>query len=91
MKLCLRGRIAAHIDDKLVEGLDFDDLVAAMRTGSPPTQAVERPRTISSRRSGNIEQARYPVLENAVEFGEVQKWGLELARDIEAYRRAGGL
>jgi cell division protease FtsH len=88
LKLCLRSRAPGHIDDKIVAGLDFDDLVAAMRAGSTPAQAVERMRAISNLRSGNTQADKYPVLENAVEFGEVQKWGLELARDIETFRCA---
>jgi cell division protease FtsH len=89
LKLCLHGRAPGHIDDKIVAGLDFDDLVAAMRAGSTPAQAVERMRAILNLRSRNTQADKYPVLENAVEFGEVQKWGLELARDIETFRCAG--
>jgi hypothetical protein len=42
LKRCFSGRVLGHVDDKLVAGLGFDDLVAAMRSGSTPSQAIER-------------------------------------------------
>jgi cell division protease FtsH len=87
LKLCLRrGRLPGHVDDGIVADLEFDDLVAAMRAGSTPSQAIERMRETFNRRNANIETDKFPPLENAVEYGEAQKWGLELARDLEAYR-----
>jgi cell division protease FtsH len=86
MKRCLSGRIPGHVDDKLVADLCFDDLVAAMRSGSTPSRAVERMRTIFDRRRKTTQTGTYPRLEDAVEYGEAQKWGLELVRDLENYR-----
>jgi hypothetical protein len=86
LRRCLRGRLPGHIDDKLVAGLDFNDLVAAMRSGSTPKQAIERLKAAFECRVGTNRTETFPLLENAVEYGEAQKWGLALARDLEDYR-----
>jgi cell division protease FtsH len=86
LKRCLRGRLPGHIDNKVVAGLDFDDLVAAMRWGSTPLQAVDRMRAVSNRRNEQQGAERFPLLENAVEYGEAQKWCLALAHDLDEYR-----
>jgi ATP-dependent Zn protease len=86
LRRCLRGRSPGHIDDKLVAGLDFNDLVAAIRSDSTPKQAVERFKAAFDRRAGASQAETFPLLENAVEYGEAQKWGLELVRDLEDYR-----
>jgi cell division protease FtsH len=83
---CLRGRLPDHVDDELVAKLDFEDLVAAMRAGSTKKQAVERMRTVFERRADAQRVERYPRLEDAVEYGAAQKWGLDLARDLDDYR-----
>jgi cell division protease FtsH len=83
---CLRGRRPGHVDDNLVADLDFEDLVAAMRAGSTPKQALERLRAAFERRGGGKRSDQFPVLENAVEYGDAQKWALALARDLEDYR-----
>jgi cell division protease FtsH len=87
MQRCLRGRLPGHIDNSVVAGLDFDDLVAAMRSGSTPTQALDRMRAAFERRGGAKQLDNFPLLEDAVEYGEAQKWGLALARDLDDYRR----
>jgi cell division protease FtsH len=86
LKFCLRGRLPGHIDDRLVADLGFDDLVAAMRAGSTPKQAVERMRAMVDRRNVQTQTETYPRLEDAVEYGAAQKWGLALARDIQDLR-----
>jgi cell division protease FtsH len=86
LKRCLSGRVLGHIDDKLVAGLGFDDLVAAMRSGSTPSQAIERMRAVSERRGGAQRLDNFPALETAVEYGAAREWGLALARDLEDYR-----
>jgi cell division protease FtsH len=86
LKFCLRGRLPGHIDDRLVADLSFDDLVAAMRAGSTPKQAVERMRAMTDRRNVQTQTETYPRLEDAVEYGAAQKWGLALARDIQDLR-----
>ena len=86
LKLCLRGRLPGRIDDRLVGALDFDDLVAAIRAGSAPGQAIERMRTVSERRGGKQRLDKFPALGSAVEYGDAQAWGLALVRDLEEYR-----
>ena len=87
LKRCLPGRVPGHIDDRVVAGLDFNDLVAAMRPNSTPAQAVERMRTVSDRRNEPRGAEKFPLLETAVEYGEAQKWCLALAHDLEEYRQ----
>jgi hypothetical protein len=86
LRLCLRGRLPARIDDGLVAGLDIEDLVAAMRRGSTPAQVVERLRAASARRCGRQNAAEIPVLQTAVEYGAAREWGLSLAQDLDDYR-----
>jgi cell division protease FtsH len=86
LKRCLTGRAPKHIDDKLVCGLDFNDLVAAIRRGSTPLQAIERLRAVSEHRVGAQRLDNFPALESAVEYGAAREWGLALARDLEDFR-----
>jgi hypothetical protein len=86
LRLCLRGRLPARIDDGLVAGLDLEDMVAAMRRGSTPAQAVERLRAASERRCGRQNAAEIPMLATAVEYGAAREWGLSLAQDVADYR-----
>ncbi len=86
LKRCLSGRVPSFIDDKLVANLGFDDLVASMRAGSTPSQAIERMRVVSERRGSSQQLDTFPTLETAVEYGAAREWGLALARDLEDYR-----
>lgn len=86
LKRCLSGRVPSFIDDKLVANLGFDDLVASMRAGSTPSQAIERMRVVSERRGSSQQLDTFPRLETAVEYGAAREWGLALARDLEDYR-----
>jgi cell division protease FtsH len=86
MKGCLSGALPEKVDDALVAGLGFNDLVAALRSGSAPLQALGRMRSMFERRGGARQSDRFPLLETAVEYGAAQVWGLALARDLEDYR-----
>jgi cell division protease FtsH len=86
LRLCLRGRLPPRIDDGVVAGLDLEDIVAAMRRGSTPMQAVERLRSASERRCGRQNAADIPRLQTAVEYGAAREWGLSLAQDLDDYR-----
>jgi cell division protease FtsH len=86
LKRCYSRRVPGHIDDKLVAGLGLDDLVAAMRSGSTASQAIERMRAVSVGRGGAQRLDKFPALETAVEYGAAREWGLALARDLEDYR-----
>lgn len=85
IRLCALGRVPP-IADSYVHGLDFDDLVSAMRKGSAPAQIIERLRLASASRRNIAVRARVPDLVGAVEYGEARTWGLELAEDLVEYR-----
>jgi hypothetical protein len=85
MARCLHGRMPVCIDDAVVEELEIEDFVSAMRAGSTPAQAVQRLKLASRQRVGS-QEARAPLLETAVEYGAAREWGLSLARDIADYR-----
>jgi cell division protease FtsH len=76
----------ADIDEKIAFGLEFHDLVAAFRAGSSPAEIVERLRKAAKALQGAGTRGRLPKLEQAVEYGAAQTWGLALARDLADYR-----
>ena len=86
MRRCLRGKIPDGIEDGLVAGLDFDDIVADLRSGSLAIAAVRRLKSASARRRGPSSAGDVPNLETAVEYGAAREWGLSLARDIADFR-----
>jgi hypothetical protein len=75
--------LPGHVDDGIVADLEFDDLVAAMRAGSTPSQAIERMRETFNRRSANVETDKFPRLEDAVEYGDphARDRALDFARE----------
>jgi cell division protease FtsH len=86
MRLCLDGQVPRAVDDAVAAGLDLDDLVAAFRPGSTPSEAIARLRTAAAARSGVAAGIDLPDLETAVEYGAARTWGLALARDIADFR-----
>jgi cell division protease FtsH len=87
IRRCLHGRMPKNVDDEIAAGLSLDDIVACMRFGSTPAQAVERLRSAAARVAGsNMSSGSVPLLETAVEYGDARLWGLSLARDINDYR-----
>jgi cell division protease FtsH len=86
MKGCLSGPPPGKIEDTLVAGLGFNDLVAVLRSGSTRLQALERMRSVFERKGGADQLHNFPLLETAVEYGAAQVWGLALAQDLEDYR-----
>jgi cell division protease FtsH len=87
IRRCLHGRMPKNVDDEIAAGLSLDDIVACMRFGSTPAQAVERLRSAAARIAGNnVSSGAVPLLETAVEYGDARLWGLSLARDIKDYR-----
>jgi hypothetical protein len=73
------------IDDAIVAGLEFHDIVAAFRAGSTPVEILARLRNAAS--SGNITASeRLPKLADAAEYGAARTWGMTLARDLADYR-----
>jgi cell division protease FtsH len=86
LRRCLQGRLPRRIDNQLIADLDFDDLVAVMRSDTTPLAAVQRMRNAVDRRNAKTPTDRYPDLETAVEYGRGREWGLALARDLNELR-----
>lgn len=87
MRMCLRGRLKGDPPRHLASGLDFDEIISAMREGSTPTEAVARMQALVRGRAA-VGVAKYlPRLEDALFYGEARDWGLALAEDIASVRR----
>jgi cell division protease FtsH len=77
-------RSPGELPDGIAAGLDLHEIVAAFRPGSGPRGIVRR--LAAAAGAGRVRSDRVPVLETAVEYGPARLWGLDLARDIAAYR-----
>jgi hypothetical protein len=81
------GRPApVNIDEKIASGLEFHDIVAALRPNSSPAEILERLRRASPATPETTAAERLPDLEQATEYGAARTWGLVLARDLADYR-----
>ncbi|MBR0737021.1 AAA family ATPase [Bradyrhizobium liaoningense] len=67
-------------------GLDLHDMVACFRPGSGQAKIVQRLQTATLASRGETVEDRLPSLKDAVEYGEARILGLQLARDIAAFR-----
>jgi len=80
-------RPPAPVENDIVAGLDFFDLVAAFRPSSTIAEIIARLRTASNdRRGASRLNDDVPILATAVEYGAARDWGLALAQDIRDYR-----
>jgi cell division protease FtsH len=86
MRLCLRGPFPSELPIGLGIGLDFNEIVAAMRQNSTPAEAVQRMQSASQARLATDRTTVLPELEEAVFYGEARDWGLTLAADVTAAR-----
>jgi cell division protease FtsH len=77
-------RSPGELPDGIAAGLDLHEIVAAFRPGTGPRGIVRR--LAAAAGAGRVRSDRVPVLETAVEYGPARLWGLDLARDIAAYR-----
>ncbi|GLR98971.1 cell division protease FtsH [Bradyrhizobium liaoningense] len=77
------GRDPGEIPDVVAAGLDLHEILSAFRPGTGARKIAQR-LAASSAGAGVLD--RVPALETAVEYGEARVWGLNLARDIAAYR-----
>jgi cell division protease FtsH len=77
-------RSPGEVPDGIAAGLDLHEIVAAFRPGSGARGIVRRLAAAST--AGRGASDRVPVLQTAVEYGPARLWGLDLARDIAAYR-----
>jgi cell division protease FtsH len=85
----LRRHFSDHrivVGDDAVFGLDLDDIVAAMRAGSGPTEIVDLLSRASRRRSAGEDLSSVPNLSTAIEFGEAQTFALALVKDLVDFR-----
>ncbi|WP_354210673.1 MULTISPECIES: AAA family ATPase [unclassified Bradyrhizobium] len=77
-------RSPGGLDRGIAAGLDLPEIVAAFRPGKGPKDVVRR--LEAARRSHVGTTQRVPALATAVEYGEAQRFGLDLARDLEDFR-----
>lgn len=77
-------RSPGELDRGIAAGLDLPEIVAAFRPGQGAKEVVRR---LEIARNSHVGPAgRVPALATAVEYGEAQRWGLDLARDIADFR-----
>jgi cell division protease FtsH len=74
------------VPDDALAGLDLDDIVAAMRSGTTAGDAIDRMRRASHHRLAGDVTSGVPNLETAVEFGAAREFGMALAQDIIDYK-----
>ncbi|MEY9881221.1 AAA family ATPase [Bradyrhizobium sp. USDA 329] len=77
---------AVAVPADALTALQLDDVVAAMRPGVSPEEAVELMRRASRRRSAGNDISTAPDLATAVEFGAAREFGLALAQDIRDFK-----
>ncbi|MHC2623996.1 cell division protease FtsH [Bradyrhizobium huanghuaihaiense] len=76
----------AHFEQRDLVGLDLEDVVAAMRSGSTEQEVKIRLSSAAKTLVGQTGAEDAPLLETAVEYGAARDWALALARDMRAYR-----
>jgi ATP-dependent Zn protease len=72
-----------------VTHLACDDLLMTVRAGSTPAHAIDLLNRLALQRRPTAagSSATPPRLEDLAGYGEARQWGLDLARDLAAYRR----
>ncbi|UPK24195.1 AAA family ATPase [Bradyrhizobium sp. 195] len=83
------GDCSKVADDDLCAGLDFDEIATAFRPGSDADAIVQRLTRARNRGPFATVAERLPDLDSAHELGPLRTYGLELKRDLEAYRASG--
>ncbi len=78
-------RSPGELEPGVAAGLDLHQLVAAFRPGKGPREIVRRLAAASKSGAGPLD--RVPDLDAAIEYGAARTWGLDLARDVEAFRK----
>ncbi|MCA1551079.1 AAA family ATPase [Bradyrhizobium sp. BRP19] len=77
-------RSPGELEPGIAAGLDLPEIVAAFRPGKGAKNIVRRLEAARNSHVGTTQ--RVPALATAVEYGEAQRWGLDLARDIADFR-----
>jgi cell division protease FtsH len=82
------GEIPGDLPPLVAAGLDYHDIVAAIRVGSSASECVDRLKA-ASRAMSTPDQAvaAVPLLQDLHGYGEAHAWGLRLVSDIESWRR----
>lgn len=76
-----------NIENSIVAGLDFEDILATFRPGSSASEITRRLTAAArERRGSSTSNEDVPQLSSAVEYGAAREWGMTLARDIADYR-----
>ncbi|MCK1417609.1 MULTISPECIES: hypothetical protein [unclassified Bradyrhizobium] len=77
---------AVAVPADALTALQLDDVVAAMRPGVSPEEAIELMRRASRRRSVGNDVSAAPDLSTAVEFGAAREVAIALAQDIRDFK-----
>lgn len=78
--------VRINLPNDLCAGLDFHAIASCFRRGSTATEIVERLRTASQRRTATSGETPLPRFEDAVEYGDFRRYGLELIQDLKDCR-----
>ena len=82
------GEATADMPPRLATGLDFFDIVAAIRVGSTAAECVRRLKAAgSSLTVVDPLVADVPPLEQMHGYGAAGEWGLKLVRDLQGWRK----
>lgn len=84
MRLCLTGRAPAALKGLNLSRADFDLICACMPKGVNKKDAVRRLARVLAKEPAKLKtgELALPRLDDAIEYGEAQSWGLELRADI---------
>ena len=82
------GERAMALPPRVATGLDFYDIVSAIRAGSTAQECIRRLEAASASLTVvDREVAEVPPLEQMVGFGSAGEWGLRLISDLQEWRR----
>lgn len=82
------GERAMAMPPRVATGLDYFDIVSAIRTGSTAADCIRRLEAAAASQSVvDPTLADVPRLEDMHGFGAAGEWGLRLVRDIEEWKR----
>jgi len=85
---CATGESPTELPPRLATGLDFFDIVAAIRVGSTADDCVRRLKAAAGSQSiVDPLVADVPRLEEMSGFGSSGEWGLTLVRDLQSWRK----
>lgn len=89
MRLCLTGRVPADVPSELGAGMDFAEIVAALRKNTKPIEAVRRLKDFAAATVVSDDDGEaLPTLQEAEFYGEARDWALDLAKDMADAKRS---